>query len=114
MGFRAACPQAAAEVGSNAKPYGSPLEGAASPTPRGGERRRKVAGGMNFSPYGLPVSGSWPEGCGGVKTPPYDAKDKGVAMAREREWVADERGEGGRQPAPLQLAGGCPGTGCNA
>ena len=37
----------------------------------------RYAGGMNFSPYGLPVSGSWPEGCGGVKTPPYDAKDKG-------------------------------------
>ena len=44
----------------------------------------RYAGGMNFSPYGLPVSGSWPEGCGGVKTPPYDAKDKGVAMARRR------------------------------
>ena len=44
----------------------------------------RYAGGMNFffPPYGLPVSGSWPEGCGGVKTPPYDAKDKGVAMAR--------------------------------
>ena len=37
----------------------------------------RYAGGMNFSPYGLPVSGSWPEGGGGVKTPPYDAKDKG-------------------------------------
>ena len=35
-------------------------------------------------------------------------------MARLREWVADERGEGGRQPAPLQLAGGCPGTGGDA
>ena len=23
----------------------------------------------------------------------------------------DERGKGGRQPAPLQLTGGCPGTG---
>ena len=44
----------------------------------------RYAGGMNFSPYGLPVSGSWPEGGGGVKTPPYDAKDKGVAMARLR------------------------------
>ena len=55
-------------------------------------------------PYGLPVSGSWPGGGGGVKTPPYGAKDKGVAMAGRREWVADERGEGGRQPAPLQCA----------
>ena len=35
-------------------------------------------------PYGLPVSGSWPEGCGGVKTPPYDVKDKWVVMARLR------------------------------
>ena len=42
----------------------------------------RYAGGMNFSPYGLPVSGSWPEGGGGVKTPPYDAKNKVVAMAR--------------------------------
>ena len=75
MGCRAACPQAAAEVGGNAK-------GAASPTPRGGELRRKVRGRDEFLPYGLPVSGSWPEGCGGVKTPPYDAMDKGVAMAR--------------------------------
>ena len=46
---------------------------------RGGGR---YAGGMNFSPYGLPVSGSWPEGGGGVKPPPYDAKDKRVVMAR--------------------------------
>ena len=45
-------------------------------------------------------------GGGGVKTPPYGAKDKGVVAARLREWVADERGEGGRQPAPSKLAGG--------
>ena len=30
------------------------------------------------------------------------------------EWVANGRGEGGRQPAPLQLASGCPFTGGNA
>ena len=30
------------------------------------------------------------------------------------EWVANERGEGGRQPAPLQWAGGCPFTGGDA
>ena len=35
-------------------------------------------------PYRLPISGSWPKGCGGVKTPPYGAKDKRVAMARLR------------------------------
>ena len=35
-------------------------------------------------PYGLPVSGSLPGGGGGVKTPPYDAKDKGAVMARLR------------------------------
>ena len=43
-------------------------------------------------------------GGGGVKTPPYEAKDKGVVVARRCEWVADERGKGGRQPAPLQCA----------
>ena len=31
--------------------------GAVSPTPRGGERRRKVAGGMNFSPTGYLLAG---------------------------------------------------------
>ena len=35
-------------------------------------------------PYGLPISGSWPGGCGGVKTPPYGVKDKWVVMARLR------------------------------
>ena len=43
-------------------------------------------------------------GGGGVKTPPYGAKDKGVVVARLCEWVVDERGEGGRQPAPSQWA----------
>ena len=66
----------------------------------------KVHGRDESLPYGLPVSGSWPEGGGGVKTPPYDAKDKGAVTARLREWIADERGEGGRQPAPFKLAGG--------
>ena len=55
-------------------------------------------------PYGLPVSGSLPGGGGGVKTPPYDVKDKRAVMARLREWVADERGKGGRQPAHSQWA----------
>ena len=50
--------------------------------PAGGERRRKVRGRDESLPYGLPFSCSWPGGCGGVKTPPYDAKDKGAAMAR--------------------------------
>ena len=61
--------------------------------PLTGEVAAKQAGGA------LDVSGG-----GGVKTPPYGAKDKRVIMARLREWVADERGEGGRQPAPLQCA----------
>ena len=26
-----------------------------------------------------------------------------------RKWVADERGKGGRQPAPFAVGGGCPG-----
>ena len=84
VGCRAACPQAAGEVCGNVKPYGSPLYGAAPPTPRGGERRRKARGRDESLPYGLPVSGSWPEGSGGVKTPPYDAKDKRAVMARLR------------------------------
>ena len=49
-----------------------------------GERRRKVRGRDESLPYGLPVSGSWPEGGGGVKTPPYNVKDKWVATARLR------------------------------
>ena len=44
----------------------------------------KVRGRDESLPYGLPVSGSWPGGGGGVKTPPYDAKDKRAAMARPR------------------------------
>ena len=28
-----------------------------------------------------------------------------------RKWVAGERGKGGRQPSPLAVGGGCPGTG---
>ena len=50
-----------------------------------------------------------------VKTPPYDAKDKrggnGEAAGRAcpaptdcRKRVADERGEGGRQPGPFSRA----------
>ena len=58
--------------------------GAASPTPRGGWRRRKMRGRDEFLPYGLSVSGSLPGGGGGVKTPPYGAKDKRAAMARLR------------------------------
>ena len=84
VGCRAACPQAAGEVGGNEKPYGLPLYGAASPTPRGGARRRKVRGRDEFLPYGLSVSGGLPGGSGGVKTPPYGAKDKRVVMARLR------------------------------
>ena len=61
--------------------------------PLTGEVAAKQAGGA------LDVSGG-----GGVKTPPYGAKDKRVIMARLREWVADERGKGGRQPAPSQWA----------
>ena len=37
-----------------------------------------------FLPYGLSVSGSLPGGGGGVKTPPYNVKDKWVATARLR------------------------------
>ena len=44
----------------------------------------RCAGGMNFFPYGLSVSGSLPEGSGGGKTPPYNVKDKRAVMARLR------------------------------
>ena len=57
--------------------------------PLTGELAAKQAGGA------LDVSGG-----GGVKTPPYGAKDTWVVMVRLCEWVADERGKGGRQPAP--------------
>ena len=50
-------------------------------------------------------------GRGGVKTPPYGAKDTWAVMAKSRarparpqhttpKWGADERGKGGRQPFP--------------
>ena len=43
-----------------------------------------MRGKDEFLPYGLSVSGSLPEGSGGVKTPPYNVKDKWVATARLR------------------------------
>ena len=61
--------------------------------PLTGEVAAKQAGGA------LDVSGG-----GGIKTPPYDVKNKRAVVARLREWFADERGEGGRQPAPSQWA----------
>ena len=66
-------------------------------------------------PYGLSVSGSLPGGGGGVKTPPYDAKDKGVVMARLRAGHARplrtvEKWDVGRPdprpPGTLAAAGG--------
>ena len=64
------------------------------------------------------VGGGVPDARGGVKTPPYDAKDKGSngkaagracpAPTGWRERVVPERGKGGRQPAPSKLAGGYP------
>ena len=61
------------------------------------------------------VGGGVPDAPGGVKTPPYDAKDKrggnGEAAGRAcpaptdcRKRVADERGEGGRQPGAFSRA----------
>ena len=63
-GCRAACPQAAGEVCGNEKPCGLPLWGGGVP-----DAPRKCAAA---------------EGSGGVKTPPYDAKDKRAVMARLR------------------------------
>ena len=61
-------------------------------------------------------------GCGGVKTPPYRAKDNmgGNGKVEGRacpaptgcpKWGADERGKGGRQPAPFAVGGWLPENG---
>ena len=92
----------------------SPLRGApfarakpargASPH-RGGGRAAAMAGGA------FAVRGGRPRGkryMGG------NGKVEGRACPAPtgcHKWVADERGKGGRQPAPLQWAGGRPGTG---
>ena len=55
-------------------------------------------------------------GRGGVKTPPYGAKDTWAVMAKSRagharplqscpKWGADERGKGGRQPSLFPVDG---------
>ena len=75
-----------------------------------------MRGKDEFFPYGLSVSGSLPEGGGGVKTPPYGAKDKRAVMARLRAGHARPlrtatnglRTRGAREggsPPPLQWAG---------
>ena len=82
-GCRAACPQAAVPVCGNEKPCQNIVGGGVPDAPRS-ERRRKVCGRDESLPYGLPFSCSWPGGGGGVKTPPYDAKDKRAVPARWR------------------------------
>ena len=88
--------------------------GAASPTPRGGERRREVHGRDKSLPYGWNVSGRWP-GSGG-------AKDKRAAMARLRAGHARPlrtatnglRTRGAREggsPPPFAVGGWLPGNG---
>ena len=52
--------------------------------PRGVSGGGRCAGGMNPSPTGYLLAVVGREAAGGVKTPPYDAKDKGAAMARLR------------------------------
>ena len=55
-------------------------------------------------------------GRGGVKTPPYGAKDTWAVMEKSRagharplqscpKWGADERGKGGRQPSLFPVDG---------
>ena len=50
----------------------------------------------------MPVGGGVPD-APQISSNPCDAKDKGAVMAGRREWAADERGKGGRQPAPVHL-----------
>ena len=59
---------------------------------------------MNPSPTGYLLAGVYREVAEGSRPLPTMQRIRGVAMARWREWVADERGEGGRQPAPSQWA----------
>ena len=61
----------------------------------------RYAGGMNPSPTDGPLTAVDREVAEGSRPLPTMQKIK-----RLREWVADERGEGGRQPAPSKLAGG--------
>ena len=83
----------------------------------GGERRRERPGRDESLPYGWPVDGSWPVAGGGVKTPPYDAKDTWAVMERLRAGHARPlrggvdglRMRGAREggsPPPFPLTGG--------
>ena len=83
VGCRAACPRPPCPFATR-RSLAEHCRGRRPRRPAGGERRRKVRGRDESLPYGLPFSCSWPGGGGGVKTPPYDAKDKGAAMARPR------------------------------
>ena len=76
------------------------------PAEVGGDGR--CAGGMNPSPTAYLVAGVCREAAEGSRPLPTRQKIKGAVVARLCEWVADERGKGGRQPAPP-----FPLTGCN-
>ena len=86
VGCRAACPQAAADVCGNEKPCGSCCRGRRPRRPAEGSRplptmqRNKRGGNGEAAGRACPA----PTGC--------------------RKRVADERGEGGRQPGPFSRA----------
>ena len=78
VGCRAACPQAAAEIYGNAKPYGLPLVGGRRPrrpAEVGGGGR--YAGGMNFSPTGYLLAGVGRKVAEGSRPLPTMQKIKG-------------------------------------
>ena len=64
----------------------------------------RYTGGMNPSPTGFLLAGVGRKAAEGSRPLPTGQKTNGVVMARLCERVADERGEGGRQPSPSQWA----------
>ena len=85
VGCRAACPQAAADVCGNEKPCGLCCRG---------RRPRRHAEGSRPLPTMQRIRGGNGEAAGRACPAPTDCRKR----------VADERGEGGRQPGPFSRA----------
>ena len=85
VGCRAACPQAAADVCGNEKPCGLCCRG---------RRPRRPAEGSRPLPTMQRIRGGNGEAAGRACPAPTDCRKR----------VADERGEGGRQPGPFSRA----------
>ena len=86
VGCRAACPQAAADVCGNEKPCGLCCRG---------RRPRRPAEGSSPLPTMQRIRGGNGEAAGRACPAPTDCRKR----------VADERGEGGRQPGPFPVDG---------